>query len=131
MFRMQERKGATETSMLICQWRLSNWPVKCAGFVAVLLDHTRGCCRHVSWRFTSICVADGFHILHIYSTRSSDAERQIERIWICEIVVGFGDSREHVWTQIDFLDGQSHLIDSHVVQRITESGVYDFFCQVI
>jgi hypothetical protein len=131
MFRMQERKGATETSMLICQWRLSNWPVKCAGFVAVLLDHTRGSCRHVSWRFTSICVADGFHILHIYSTRLSDVERRTERIRCRENRRWFWGIHGNMWIQIDFPGGQSHLIDSHVVQTITESGVYGFFCQVI
>lgn len=83
--------------MLICQLRLSNWPVKCAGFVAVLLDrNTRGC-RRLSWRFTSICVAIGFIFSQFYDPRKIDHVNRIENCrWF------FGDSREHVTTEIKF-----------------------------
>lgn len=91
---------------------MSNWPAKCAGFVAVLLDHTRGCL----WRLASICVADDFHIL-----QASDVE-QNESVFVRE---NLGGSRGHVWTDRSFLTSALNRLAQR--QGITKSGVLTSF----
>lgn len=120
---MQERKGATETSMLICQWRLSNWLVKCAGFVAVLLDHTRGW-RRVSWRFTSICVANHFHIFAALWQAVTCGTKIIPRV---KLALVLGIYRDFCWSGSIVPHVLCQLID---FLRIAISGVYDFFCRL-